>query len=736
MAEYTQTQQNTAEVTNENYVYRVQYDALKDGQAVNVDPRVLATWNFKKKMSAFELSTLTPFAIIFIIGDASLGEYIQQKKIPVTYYTAEIEGYGDKGTKSTLVLLGQTKPLFGTKQSFPYISENPINIDNRQGTLGVQSFSIGYERNLTNLKGSATLVLPMLSEFETDFVATMLLSPFNILYCMYGWVDKNIPLNLPWDSNLKNNSGVWKTSIDSISPGWWQACTMYMWKRTFALQGTQYTCDLQFVQSWPNIDSGKAPYSDSVPDSKNLASNIANYNMMVGPGQTAPAILNDLANPSELMRKLSENYTERYNYINELYSNCWYKGEANFKDTFGVEIKDDKGETKKVSEVMMYPLGLIIEAMVVEQSSKNLLQQNLYARITDDRKYPDDPGNIAVTSQPTFNELPKFIFTVSNGKEIVEKILDIKSTFDIPIPKATVEAIMRKRKISTKDAIREVLNSVPDIYRVIQIGVNTIRSTGPRTISESDYKNTSFTHIIDWTEMKVDKMVVDYLKNRKLPNDSNDFIVSIGEKYSLAGDAQLEASNIGLEQLANSVVWKTLYGGNKSANSDGKTPVNQKSDDKPDILVFKTEQGKQKAEENNEIIKNLWSNEGTLDQRGYLIRSLSQVLSLNMHGTTGLLPMQAIWVKGLNNAMSGLHVILGVNHTITPENFTTNLRLGNLASMQDFGFLISEQSKKEEEQNKKQEEERKKEAEKKEAEKLKKEKEEAAKKQEDNKKKN
>jgi hypothetical protein len=275
-----------------------------------------------------------------------------------------------------------------------------------------------------------------------------------------------------------------------------------------------------------------------------------------------------------------------------------------------------------------------------------------------------------------------FEFELYDGEETITRTIKINSSFDIPLLKDDVDFILRKPSSTWDETINNLVSICPSIYRA---SINPFNK-----ISDSE-NQIAHTHVIGFPEAKLEKEIKK--KEKELPNSVKDLILDYRTQDSLVGEPQIEQSSVGLEKLVNPIVWPSLFGSEsildlgEDENTESKdvevkkssTPTNENRS------RYFSSSIQDMSEQNTKLLANIFSDNSA--NRGVLIRSLSQTLNLDIHGTTGIFPLQLVWVRGLTVGMNGKHVVLGVQHNISPESFTTNLRLGNLNEMVEERFI-------------------------------------------------
>jgi len=633
-------------------IFKTQFDAIKDGTPIDPDLNVVDVWNTKRKMSSMELSTLTPFACVFIILGGSFTEKLKQRGYlkAGTYFKTHIEGFGSKDSTQTAVLLGATKTVYETP--------------NLAGGLGIQSFEIGYTKTLTNLQGKFSLTVPSLEEFDEDFVASSLLSPFNILHCVYGWSGPNIYINLPWNSMLKD--GIWRTSVESLNPGWWGTNTVYLYNRSVSPQGTSYQFDLTFVQTHTGIMQTPETGNEQ-KDSKSLTDKFWQIRNNFTKDMNKKVFNDSFVKGKEsLYDDLEKCYQSYSQYPKDLLDKTWFSNIDDYKKTYGISRVNEDGNTEYVIDTIFYPLGLVIENLIVSHFRENGAKEL---------------KKIFYASSEGLN-LIDFEFQLYDGTETITRTIKINSSFDIPLLKDDVDFILRKPSNTWDETINNLVSICPSIYRA---SINPFNK-----ISDSE-NQIGHTHVIGFPEIKIEQEVKK--KEKELPNNIKDLILDYRTQDSLVGEPQIEQSSVGLEKLVNPIVWPSLFGsesildlgedeetGSKDVEvQKSSTPTNENRS------RYFSSSIQDMSEQNTKLLANIFSDNTA--NRGVLIRSLSQSLTLDIHGTTGIYPLQLVWVRGLTVGMNGKHVILGVQHNISPESFTTNLRLGNLSEMVEERFI-------------------------------------------------
>jgi hypothetical protein len=633
-------------------IFKTQFDAIKDGHPIEPDLNVVDVWNTKRKMSSMELSTLTPFACVFIILGGDITEKLKQRGYlkSGTYFKTHIEGFGSKDSVQTAVLLGATKTVYET----PSLA----------GGLGIQNFEIGYTKTLTNLQGKFSLTVPSLEEFDEDFVASSLLSPFNILHCVYGWSGPNIYINLPWNSMLKD--GIWRTSVESFNPGWWGTNTVYLYNRSVNPQGTSYQFDLTFVQTHTGIMTTPET-GDQQKDAKSLTNKFWEIRRNFTKDMNKK-VFNDsfVLGKESLYDDLEKCYQSYSQYPKDLLDKTWFTNIEDYKKTYGISRVNEEGNTEYVIDTIFYPLGLVIENLIISHFRENGAKEL---------------KKIFYASSEGLN-LMDFEFELYDGEETITRTIKINSSFDIPLLKDDVDFILRKPSSTWDETINNLVSICPSIYRA---SINPFNK-----ISDSE-NQIAHTHVIGFPEAKLEKEIKK--KEKELPNSVKDLILDYRTQDSLVGEPQIEQSSVGLEKLVNPIVWPSLFGSEsildlgEDENTESKdvevkkssTPTNENRS------RYFSSSIQDMSEQNTKLLANIFSDNSA--NRGVLIRSLSQTLNLDIHGTTGIFPLQLVWVRGLTVGMNGKHVVLGVQHNISPESFTTNLRLGNLNEMVEERFI-------------------------------------------------
>jgi hypothetical protein len=616
-----------------------QKQQIIDGKDVPVDLEIINAWNIKRKMSALDISTLSPFVVIFIVLDTNLKPLIENR------YGKTLQMYQANlgGKRKILVPLAMTRNVYETT--------------NFAGGLGITNFTIGYEKTLTQLTGNFSFSIPTLDDFDEDFSAAAMLTPYNILLTMHGWSGPGIFLNLPW--NLAPNE-IWESDLESLNKGWWSINSVYMYKRTFNHSGNGYevTCDFGQMYNAKGA-SGQDPTTlNQLEQDFTIGSSIN---------------INDALNKTKILSNINNVYNGgNVEYIKNFLNNSWFIELDQYLKEFSVSRKNENGEEEFVTDTVYYPLGIVLEAIM---SVNYDINQNTFMKIKygvlDSSKWDDLKKS---------SELPAFRFTLSNGKDNKTFEIPVASTFDIPISKKSIEKILSKPQNKWGDHIKDILDLAPSNFKIALVGNN-------HTIDDK-----IFTHELRFSDLLIDKEV---LKNNPI-NETSELILDYRSPNSLMGEVSMQASDVGLEKLSTPLIWNSLTknGIRVDTKEDPDTQNKETTITKPLAPTDKDDDPKYQLNDsnnefNNQILTEILSDKSKL--RGFLIRSLSQVITVDVHGLAGLIPIHTCFVRGLSTGMNGRHVILKVLDTVTPSNYTTNLRLANVQQVQDLeGFNKTE----------------------------------------------
>lgn len=619
-------------------VLEKQKKQILDGKNVPVDLEIIQAWNYKRRMSALELSTLSPFVVIFIVLDTNLKPMIEHRYAKsMQIYEANIGG-----KRKILVPLAMTKNIYETV--------------NFAGGLGITNFSIGYEKTLTQLTGSFSLSIPTLDDFDEDFSAAAMLTPYNILLTIHGWSGPGIFLNLPW--NLAEGE-IWETDLESLNKGWWSINTVYMYKRTIQHSGNGYEVTCDFGQLY-NAKGG------TKQDPTTL--NQLEQDFTIG----SSININDNLDSSKILSNINNVYSgKNVTYIKSFLDNCWYTNIQKYYQDFSLSRKNENGEEEYITDTVYYPIGIVLEAI---NSANYDINKNTFMQI----KYGVVEGVWQKLIKST--KIPSYRFTLSDGKKNKTFEIPITSTFDIPIPKKGLEKILSKPENKWADHVKDVLNLIPTNYKISFTGNN-------HTIDDI-----TFSHELKFTDLILDEEI---LKNPPV-DEMSELILDYRSPNSLMGEIQMQTSNVGLEKLSTPLIWNSLTrnGSKIDADEDPETKEKQTKvttplapSDKDDD--HKYELSDSNNEFNNQILTEILSDKSKL--RGFLIRSLSQVITVDIHGLAGIIPIHTCFVRGLSTGMNGRHIVLKVLDTITPNSYTTNLNLANVNQYQDLETFKNQQ---------------------------------------------
>ena len=633
--------------------FEQQLESLETATQPKVDKKIINVWNRFKEMGSLELSTLSPFAVVFVLTSQSilksLGEEGFNTLSDIKWYRIDLKGIG----KKIAFPIGATKNIFET-----------INFS---GGIALNNFEIGYEGSLKQLKGSFTFDILSLDEFENNFVASSLLSPYNLLLTIHGHSGANIWVDLPF--NLENGEE-WKTQIESQNPGLWSVNLCSLIKRNFNPTDNGYSCQCDIIQH-STTKSGSSSNTQTNQDFKNYSQ----QNQVYIAGSTK-SIFDKLIDKTKIISNLNNVYkSNNYDYILNKLSNTWFNSQEDFIQNYSFNRTNEDGKSEYIYDTILYPLGLVCESIISSHYEKN----------------PHEPIMTILYEDVGKLNLPPFKFSIYNGEETKTFELPIQSTFDIPIAHQKVERLLQMPDTQWKEALYGACELVNKEYRLLYKGIN-------KTI-ENSYFNMSF----EFAEQKIDREI-----NERAPLDEdNDMIFEYRAKNSLIGNIGLESSSINLESIAalgygnilgkrNSVFLDKDVSQNKEINSvETKQPTNEDE-------IFSTNLNDTKEGDdvkNAELLINLYGDDSA--SRGFLIRLFSQILTIETHGISGLLPMQICWVRGLTKGLNGKHVIWSINERVDSNSYTTSLKLINLSFTQDVtGIQDNTVNKTEESDNK------------------------------------
>jgi hypothetical protein len=654
---------NTTSVTTTNTTtqssLQKRLDAVRDGAEVKPNPEIVAVWDYKKNMSAMELSSYSPFVAIYVVlkDNAEWLAQLQKKySRQIKWWKAQI---GNSNSTKILVPIAATQSVFETVDF--------------GGGVGISTFDIGYEGTLTQLKGSFNCIIPTLDDFNYDFSAAVLINPVNYYLIFHGWSGPGIFIDGPWNQKAETT---WKCDKgESICPGWWAMNNVVSWSRNIMPQGYGYTCDVKFGQIYRGVDIEE----DSDKEYNNnqfYTSGVQNY--MQG---SSDAIFKNINSASDLLAKIKNDGIYQGSNLTSLEEKfndptiCWFTDLKSFKDKYSIKKTDDNKESVDSYPPELYPIGLALEAIIAEKFVKG---QEPIAKI----KYDNSPDGT-----------PDYSFTVKSGKKSETHSIAIKNSFSVPINKRAFERILQKSANKTIDHIKQAIALTPGNYQLTLKAIS-----GNETTDEGSY-----THKLCWANDKIDKEA----SKNDLPIEGEDLIFDFRSFNSLITEPQLQASTLGLEQLTNPVVWSKIFPADNmkiSGSLKDKDLFITKS--KTPTSFSDKDVSKVKLDDNDE-----WSSEmlikisdDKLPLRGFLIRSLAQTVQFDIHGTAGMQVMEICWLRGMAAEMNGKHVILSVKDTVTPEGYWTTLKLSNLTQYRMENVADTEISKQEEIDKKKKEE--------------------------------
>lgn len=626
----------------ERNVYSEQLNSIETGTPIQIEPDIVNIWNEFRNSSTMDLSNLTPFAVVFLVVSPSILNGLGSNGLDVLgelkWYKADIKGYG----KTVVFPIAATKNIFETT--------------NFQGGLGISQFNIGWEGNTRIMRGSFSFNLLSLDEFDQNFVAAAMLSPYNTVLTVHGWSGPGIWIDLPF--NLEQGSE-WKTQIESINPGLWSNNLMKISQRVYTPDETGYSCECSLIQhSTAGLGSSDVKQGNISEQFKSHSNQSRHF--ITGSSQT---IQDNLIDKSKLLSKLENIYKDsNLEYIKEKLNSTWFSSQKEFVEKYSLKRVNEDGINENVSDVIFYPLGLVTEAIIAAHYEKNPLEP-LMNILYESTTINGDTINI-----------PNYTFSLYDGENSSTFEIPIKSAFDIPIPRKKIEKILQKPDTQWKDAIYEVVSSVKNEYRLLHKGIN-------RTLNGA-----YLTFSLEFAEQKIDKEISK--SNVSEINEDLDFILEYRSQNSLMGPVSLETSNINLEAIAalgfaegkfglrNTIFLDSDTDDNKEVNAvSTKQPTNE--DERHDYIKDDITNGI----ENAELITNLYANDSS--NRGFLLRLLSQMVSTEIHGISGLIPMQMCWVRGLTKGLNGKHLIWTVKENITSQSFTVSLQLINLNYAQD-----------------------------------------------------
>lgn len=632
-----ENQQNLISNLND---FNKQIDSLETTTPVQISPDVINAWNTFKNMSTMELSTLSPFAVIFLVVNPAILDGLNQINSSalseIKWYKANIRGYGKK-----IVF-----PIAATKNIFETI--------NFSGGLGLTNFSIGSEY-LQMISGNFSFDILSLDEFDNNFVASAFLSPVNVLLTVHGWSGPNIWVDLPFD--LKNGEE-WETEVGSINPGLWSINLVNLTNRTFTPNESSFSCECTFKQhTTTNVGSAEDNSEDKNESFKVASDQFKNFT--TGSSQK---INENLIDKSTLLSKLRNVYKDsNFDYINKKLNDSWFVSQDEFIKKYSLKRKNEDGDDDYVYDRIFYPLGMVIESIIAAHYSKNSTEPLM--RVLYEETYNS-------TTEEDLN-LPPYRFSANDGNNKETWSLPIKSAFDIPIPREKVQAILQKPDNQWREAIFQLISSVKPEYRLLQKGIN-------KTIN-----NTYFDCTLEFTEQKIDKEIAKSLEI----DEEKDLIFEYRAKNSLIGNVTLETSSINLENAAalglqnilgerSTVFLDNDSSGNKEVSiSTTKQPTN---DEKYDYVENDVQDN---DIQNAELITNLYTNDSA--NRGFLLRLFSQILTIETHGIAGISTAQVCWVRGLTKGLNGKYMILSITENVVPDGYTLSLKLANLNFAQD-----------------------------------------------------
>lgn len=632
--------------------FEQQVDAIETATPLKVDQKIINVWNKFKQMGSMELSTLSPFAVVFILTSPSILKSLGPEGFntlsDMKWYRVDIKGIG----KKIAFPIGATKNVFETV--------------NFSGGIALNQFELGYEGSVKQLKGSFTFDILSLDEFEYDFVASSLLSPYNMLLTVHGHSGANIWVDLPF--NIENG-GEWKTQVESQNPGLWAMNVCQLIKRSFNQTETGYTCQCDIYQH-ATTKSGSTSNEVTNQDFKNYSQ----QNQIYISGSTGK-IFDKLIDKTKILSNLSNVYkSNNYDYILNKISNTWFNSQSEFIESHSFNRTNENGEKEYIYDTILYPLGIICESIISAHYEKNPhdpIMSILY----------EDVGNL---------NIPPFKFSIFDGQTTKTFELPIKSAFDIPIPKQKVERLLQMPDTQWKEALYKACELVSKEYRLLYKGIN-------KTVN-----NAYFSMAFEFAEQKIDKEI-----NEKSPIDEDkDLIFEYRSKNSLIGNISLESSTINLESIA-ALGYNNIFGArntitldkdvsqNKELNAtEIKQPTNE--DQIHTTNLADTKDGNDVS--NAELLINLYNDDSA--SRGFLIRLFSQILNIDIHGLSGLMPMQICWVRGLTRGLNGKHVIWSINEIVNSSGYTVNLKLINLSFTQDVTGVQDNATNKEEDKDK------------------------------------
>lgn len=661
---------NISQTANQNVAPKSEWakrlEAIENGKEIQPSPKIINVWDYKKQMSAMELSAYSPFVAIYVVlndVDGFLDMIQKRYSRSITYYKAKL------GTETGKILI----PIAATQSVFQTV--------NFAGGVGINSFDIGYEGTLTQLTGNFNVTIPTLDDFEYDFTSAILINPVNYYLIFHGWMGPGVILDIPW--NEKPGS-VWeKNATEQINPGWWSMNSVVSWKRDIMPQGNGYSCNIKFGQIYRGQET-KEDASVHYDNSKFYTSGDSNF--MRG---TSQGITQGVNNASDLIAKINNKgiYSgKNLTYTQELINACpWFQSLEQFKTDYSIKKTDEDGNDDIIYSPIYYPLGIVLESVIAEASmgESNKTEKSKQSEL------------IINYGKLTEGELPSYKFTLKSGDEKKECEFKINSAFDIPIRKELVERVLQKYSNKLVDHIKDIINLAPNNYSLTFLG-------GEKSVNER-----TWTHDLNFGPLNIDKEA----RKDDFAIEGNDLIFDFRSPTSLMTEPQLQASGLGLEKLANPVAWSKLFGESSKMSFSlkdnlvniSKTNTMGKDVDR-DISGIKIDDNSEFA---SEMLTKIVNDEGGV--RGFLIRALSQSIQFDIHGLAGLTSMVVTWVRGLASGMDGKYVILTIKDTVTPAGYYTTLKLGNLSVLKTEQKVQKQDEKDADDaKNKKEEEERKK----------------------------
>lgn len=646
----TSTQEDFQEQSQSTDGYTQQVEFITKGKAMPVNKDIINVWNRFRKMSTMELSTFSPFVVIFLVVTPSIFEGTENepnKFDDIKWYTANIKGLGER----IVFPIGATKNIYETT--------------NFSGGIGITNFEIGWLGNIGSIRGSFSYDVMSLDEFDNNFLGAALLSPYNTVISIHGWSGVGIWNDLPFDLE---NGDIWNVKIESLNPGYSAVNTLNISKRDYTLTESGYNCVCTLTQH-SQTQEGSDKNTDTKNDNKSKTSfdQFSTYT-----NGSSESIFENLIDKSKIIGSLNNVYKdENYNYIIKKINDTWFSSQDDYVKNYSLTRKNENGVEEAVHTNIYYPLGLVAESIITAHFNKN--QSEPIMRIVyEDVSDPETNENI---------KLPEFSFSISDGNESKTFTLPIKSAFDIPIPYEKIKKILQTPETQWREALYKLFECPDDEYRIAYIGIN-------KTINEC-----LFNMSLEFMEQKISKEIID--SDRKPLDENTDLVFEYRSQNSLIGNISLEASNINLESLAalgynNIMGQKTsmLMDVDESGNTEVTATTSKQSTEDDNTHKYNKDDITDGGDiGNTKLISNLSGNESF--SRGFLIRLFAQILNIDTHGIAGLLPFQRCWVRGLTKGLNGKYVINSIKDIVTPNSYVTNLQLLNLNYSQDSTGLQS-----------------------------------------------